>query len=129
MKVLLNQDCYDFELSQKALKILINNYGWTVGDYDLIYKTRDEKTDIGYYQKDNYYSINCLKHNVDDIKFRTNQDIINVFEILHDDFTPHDIKMHERGIIKLVEIPNNIEWYINNDDNYESIHEKHRVWE
>ena len=39
-----------------------------------------------------------------------------------------DAADHDYATLKVVEIPDDVEWVINEYDGYESIHEQHRVW-
>ena len=55
---------------------------------------------------------------------RSNEELIKCVEALGNNASGRGANL------KVVEIPNNIEWYIDTTDmGYESIHEEHRVWE
>ena len=56
--------------------------------------------------------------------FRTDPALVEVISALG------SLANGEYSSLKIVEIPNHIDWYINVLDNgYENIHEAHRVWE
>jgi len=38
-------------------------------------------------------------------------------------------KINDYPVLKIVEIPDDVEWYIEHRDGRESVHENHRVWE
>ena len=41
-----------------------------------------------------------------------------------------NLRLVEDGIVKIVDIPDDIEWYVESDEiGIESIHEEHRVWD
>ena len=120
MKVIINTCFGGFELSNKAYEWLISKKGWRVVDSDnghpnhydaeiVRYKSHDGKTRY-YFMNDN------------DKEIRTNKDIIECVETLGKK------SWGELSQLRIVEIPDDIEWYIDEYDGIESIHEKHRSW-
>ena len=118
MKILINK-CYGgFGLSQKAIKWLIDNKGWKVKseNYD------DDSIKITKYSKDNIkffggeYSI--LSYCLD----RTDKDVIECVETLGSDANGRF------SDLKIIEIPDDIEYEIDEYDGIESISEKHMSW-
>ena len=59
----------------------------------------------------------------DDNRIRMNAKLIECIEKLGEKANG------ECSEIKIVEIPDDVEWYIDDYDGMESVHEKHRVWE
>ena len=54
--------------------------------------------------------------------FHTNPIVIQVIEEFGEEASGHNSKL------KVVEIPDDVEWYISDHEGCESVHEKHRVW-
>lgn len=75
-------------------------------EWSYIYNTKDELL---------YF---CLG----DYNSRTDKDLIEVIELLGDEANDQWSKL------KVVEIPDGVEWYIENDNGMETIVEKHRTW-
>lgn len=126
MKVVLNRGSGSFSLSQLALQDLIR-LGWDVVDDTYFDKTKDMNSDIISYMDGNkqMYGLNYFKYNVSNASFRSNEKVIAMFEELRNKGLEYN------GEIEIVEIPDNIAWYIECDDEsggYEVIHEEHRTW-
>jgi len=125
MKVVINK-CYGgFGLSQAALQWLIDNKGWTVKDVNTNEEWENTETDIVNLKSDDSKYLGPLTINkVDEYKnsFRTDKDIIIAIEVLG---KTADGKHAE---LKVVEIPDDIEWDIQEYDGIEWIAEKHRTW-
>jgi len=138
MKIAVNK-CYGgFSLSNKAIKRLLElkgkecyfykqtKYSFKHGkdEYKLIDNPKDEmfvdvstvnlgiKTDN--IPNDYYFYYGNIE--------RTDADLIQVIEELGDDASGRF------GDIKIVEIPDNVKWEIDNYDGIETIHEVHRSW-
>lgn len=140
MKVAVNR-CYGgFNLSPKAVKMLMNRKGLNC----FMYKQTKYKFDSGkeeFTRIDEtleecglrtYYVKNDLGDKTDNIPKdsywyygdidRTDEDLISVIEELGNDASGRF------GSIEVVEIPDDIEWEIDNYDEIETIHECHRSW-
>jgi len=63
-----------------------------------------------------FYGFGFSKH-----EYRTDPDLIAVIEQLGNDAA-------DGCDIRIVEIPDDVDWYIYDYDGYESIHEVHRIW-
>ena len=132
LKVVINK-CYGgFGLSNEAIEWLINNKGWKVADADMNDNVADDNEkkenrapiikwheNSTFYKIGDKYSIIRVKYDDD---FRFNPDIIEVVETLGN-------KADGRhASLKIVEIPDNIKWEIEEYDGIEWIAEKHRTW-
>ena len=140
MKVAVNR-CYGgFDLSPKAVKMLMNRKGLNC----FMYKQTKYKFDSGkeeFTRIDEtseecglgiYYVKNDLGDRTDNIPKdsywyygdidRTDEDLISVIEELGDGTNGRF------GSIEVIKIPNDIEWEIDNYDGIETIHERHRSW-
>ena len=140
MKVAVNR-CYGgFDLSPKAVKMLMNRKGLNC----FMYKQTKYKFDSGKEEftridetseecgLGTYYAKNDLGDKTDNITKdsywyygdidRTDEDLISVIEELGNDASGRF------GSIEVVEIPDDIEWEIDNYDGIETIHECHRSW-
>lgn len=115
MKVAINTDIGGFRLSNKAFERLIKS-GWDVSD-----SCENKNTSIFRMNKRNdFYYFNPRL----DLKYiRTHPRIIEIIEELGSE-------AQDNCEIKIVEIPDDIEWYIDeNEMGCESVHEKHRIWD
>jgi len=122
MKVVINT-CYGgFNLSDAALEALIER-GWTVQSYSDI--TEESPPQIVEYpinvspngQRYSLWTVVC------DENYRAHPDIVAVVEELGDAVNGAMSKL------KVVEIPDKIEWTIQEHGGKEWVAEKHRVWE
>lgn len=114
VKVAINH-CYGgFHLSQAVYQYLIDKKGWQISpdDYDPVKKL------IKYNNRDKEYY--CVFYDQN----RANLDLIEAIETLGLDKAAN----LEYSEIILVEIPNDIKWYISEYDGWEEIHEEHRIW-
>jgi hypothetical protein len=112
MKVVVNR-CYGgFGLSQKAIELYFELQGWklvTEGESSFCptyYK--DKKSDKNYWYDGNLE--------------RDDPILIQVVETLE------DAANGTYAELKIVEIPENISWEIDDDDGMETVEEKHRSW-
>ena len=100
MKVVINT-CYGgFSISEEAFKLL--NLKWT--GYGIIY---NKTFDI--YSKNDY-------------EYRTYPPLVKILEELGERANGKVAKL------KIVEIPDNVDWYIDDYDGIETVHEEHRLW-
>jgi hypothetical protein len=115
-KIVINQDFGGFSLSEKAMQryceiacIEYETVPTKWGDMSLFYKA-------GHAEDDDFI--------IDEYKFeRDDKILVHVVETL---------KEEANGIhanLKVVEIPDDVKWVINEYDGLESVHEKHRVWD
>jgi len=125
MKVVINT-CYGgFGLSQAALQWLIDNKGWTVEDINTEEEWENTKADIvNLKTKEREWLGPLTTNRTDDYadSFRIDADVVAVVEALG---KTADGKHAE---LKVVEIPDGIEWDIKEYDGIEWIAEKHRTW-
>jgi len=117
MKVVINKCFGGFGLSDEAYQWLIDNKNWKASEYNKDGNLPDEvKISIN---KENSLMGKYYRRWYDD---RQNQDLIAVVEELGS-------KANSRfSDLKIVEIPDDIEYEIDDYDGQESIHEKHEVW-
>ena len=112
MKLVLNK-CYGgFSLSQKGVALYFELQGWTLVTEDELafcpMHYKDKKSDKNYWYDRN------LKRN-DPI-------LLQVVETLGDEANGIYAKL------EVIEIPDDIDWEINDYDGYEYVEEKHRSW-
>ena len=140
MKIAINK-CYGgFSLSDKAIEMIMkrkglgcyrykqtkSHYSDGVDEYTRIddnelesssimnYSTIDLGKKIEKIPYENYWYYRNLE--------RTDEDLISVIEEL-------GVEASGRyGSVKVIEIPDDVDWEIDDYDGWESIHEKHRVW-
>jgi len=125
-KVVINR-CYGgFGLSDKAYEWLINNRDWVVTEYDDKGNYINKDADI----IDVSTSKHCiLNHKYSSIRSfydkesRTDRDIIDCVEELGS-----DVASGKCAELRIVEIPENVDFVINDYDGNEIITEKHRTW-
>ena len=140
MKIAINK-CYGgFSLSDKAIEMIMKRKGLKcyrykqtkfcysdgVDEYTRIddnelepnsfmnYSTIDLGKTIGNIPDENYWYYRDLE--------RTDEDLISVIEELGNEASG------EYGSVKVIEIPDDVDWEIDDYDGIEAIHEKHRVW-
>lgn len=126
MKVIVNRGSGYFKLSKLAIEELIK-LGW------IISLESEKNLNSDFYKITNKHDeiliiLNTKKHNDCSNKFRSNLDVVKVFEKLG--YEGLDENMNSREI-EVVNIPDNIEWYIEEDNEgggSEIIHEEHRIW-
>lgn len=126
MKVVINK-CYGgFGLSTEAFEWLITNRGWRssplkksarnpVDPTAELWHYRDEKDMV--FGKYSFNSFNSY-----DSDFRSNPDLVACVEILGDKASGNFASL------KVVEIPDGVDYTIEEYDGIESIHEVHRSW-
>lgn len=147
MKIVINR-CYGgFGLSIKALKRYVELKGMTPYFYEEDFKTKTcyKIKNVEKEKKNKYYFYTCITEDLgDEIKYKDFWDFINSNEekYIYDMDIPRDdeflIKaIEEIGLeessgncasLKIVEIPDGIEYEIDDYDGVESIEEIHRSW-
>lgn len=125
MKVVIN-DCFGgFRISDKGYEWLIENKNWTLTELNKDGELLNKKADVIVVVNDNNHSFQSnyfANHNIDEPEFRINKDIIEMIETLGIEASGKFSKL------KVVEIPDNVEWEIGDYDGEETIIEKHRSW-
>ena len=133
MKVVINK-CYGgFGLSDKAWKILIEKHGFLPKTYDQMDEVEYAKRPVTWvhdskletkeeYTKHSDFLPRFYHSNDDGCDFRTHAGIIEVVELLGEEANG------KHAVLKIVEIPDGIEWEIGEYDGIEWIDEKHRSW-
>lgn len=120
MKVIINKCHGGFGFSQQAFKLLIAN-GWKVSNADKSWKPIDDPLapilTVDYKNETQYVFNSDLKLNI-----RTNPDIVAVVEKLGKHASG------EFSDLKIVEIPDDVEWVVDDYDGVEWVAEKHRTW-
>ena len=124
MKVIIN-NCYGgFGLSKKAFAWLIENKGWRVTDFNeagdyvdntahLVRKSNQYRLD----EEDPAYYFVGERDNL-----RINADVMEVIEKLREEADgPH-------AELKIVHVPDDVEWQVKEYDGMEWVAEKHRTW-
>jgi len=145
MKVVVNRCFGGFGLSNKATKMLANlkgkecyfykqvGYSLNNDDEDLYIKVDEKERDsfISTVNKDYGEKTNSFNNEDYDLgfdkysygkEFRIDKDLIKVIETLGNDADGN------YASLDIVEIPNDIEWEINEYDGSETIEEVHRSW-
>ena len=138
MKIAINK-CYGgFSLSDKAIEMIMKrkglkcyrykqtkfNYSDGVDEYTRIddnepssfvsYSTIDLGKTIGNIPDENFWYYRNLE--------RTDKDLVSVIEELGNEASG------QYGFVKVIDIPDDIDWEIDDYDGIETIHEKHRSW-
>lgn len=136
-KIALNREIGGFSLSHKACILLAEKKGWnlwwTLNDWDhreYHGKTDDEiLAESPGYHFDYYIDYVRMYWKGDwsfpyiDDRYRSDPELIAVIEELG------DASAYRDGSIKIVEIPDDVDWFIDeNDMGYEWVAEKHRIW-
>lgn len=138
MKIAINRCFGGFGLSDKAIEMIMKRKGFGCYKYKRTkYKFRDgvdEFTRIDnnessllfdYCTKDLGKKINEIPDEnywyYDDLE-RTDEDLISVIEELGTEASG------DYGDVAVIEIPDDVDWEIDDYDGIETIHEKHRVW-
>ena len=113
MKVVINADYGGFSLSDDAIREYAKRKGIT-----LVEEKNERWGDITFYKdsvsEDNYFNERELERN-DSV-------LVEVVELLKD-------KANGRfACLKVIEIPEDVDWYIEEYDGNEWVAEKHRTW-
>lgn len=118
MKVVINTSSMGFNLSRKAIERFAELEGFEISKID-------DESFPGYsyyvtYKDGRQRHVNAMVR--DNHEYRTNENLIKVVEELGGDasmFCSH---------LKVVEIPDDVDFRIVKNDNVEEIHEVHRIW-
>ena len=122
MKIAINKCFGGFSVSREVVdKLRTKGHKITVdGEYYNDGSGPCEKCDdIGYHLDNDDFCIKTKDHNY--LAYRNQPDLIEAIEESKD---PNG----SCAEIKIVEIPDEVEWEIDEYDGIESIHEKHRIW-
>lgn len=114
-------DCYRYKHSKFSFQDGVDEYIRCDGEVKddtsnlfVHYYTKDYGKKVSELPEETYWSYSNLERN--------DSDLISVIEELGDDASG------KCGDIKVVEIPDDVAWTIEEYDGMESIHEQHRVW-
>lgn len=140
MKIAINK-CYGgFSLSDKAIEMIMKRKGLSCYRYKQTKShysdgvdeyTRIDDNELESSSIMNYSTIDLGKTigNIPDENFwyyrnleRTDKDLVSVIEELGNEASGR------YGRIVVIEIPDDVDWEIDDYDGIETIHEKHRVW-
>jgi hypothetical protein len=119
MKVVINTDFGGFGLSKEAFEMLLKRKGieYEVVESKTLSFIRESFYHKGHAGDDKYY--------LSDYDFydnRADEDLVAVVETLAAGANGHAANL------KVVEIPDGIEWYIDEYDGREHVAERHRTW-
>ena len=138
MKIAINK-CYGgFSLSDKAIEMIMKRKGLNYYRYKQTKFHHSDGVDEYTRIDDNdpspfiHYSTTDLGEKIEEIPNknywyygnleRTDKDLVSVIEELGNKASG------EYGSVKVIEIPDDVDWEIDDYDGIETIHEKHRVW-
>ena len=121
MKIVINEDFGGFSLSKEAFEMLLKRKGI---EYEIV-----ESTTFGYL-KESFYDKGHAgdeSHYISDYDFissdqRSDEDLVAVIEALGKKANG------PRASLKVVEIPDDVDWYIEEYDGREHVAERHRTW-
>jgi hypothetical protein len=136
MEIIINNDYGGWGISNLALIELIKRkakcietftpekYYGSKARWDEDFKTRFTEVSNGYYVNDTYCLVykGGMLYDVNTEKARTDKDLIDILKTMGK-------KAHgSLSLLKIVEIPDGINYEIDDYDGVESIHEIHRSW-
>lgn len=129
-KVVINRKFGGFGLSEKALDKLVEEHGFTVTGIDENGSYEDPDADIHDYmyefggpEDDEFQKRHYGLNNERDPDIRSNSALVQVVEELGSEDASGD-----HAELKIVEIPDDVEWTIEEYDGAEWVAEKHRTW-
>jgi hypothetical protein len=118
MKVVINTDFGGFGLSQQAFELLLQRKGI---EYEIVEETKFGSYK-GFYHKGHAGDDQYYLSDYDFYDNRADEDLVAVVEELRESANGHAANL------KVVEIPDDIEWYIHEYDGREHVAERHRTW-
>jgi len=123
VKIIINTCFGGFGLSDAACAWLIENKGYRVTGYTKSGKYEDEKAEIVGPPDGNSRIFGKFTLTANTSEQRTNPDIIECVEKLGSEMASGKF-----ASLKIIEIPDNIEWEIDEYDGTEQVAEKHQTW-
>lgn len=119
-KIVINSCHGGFNLSDEALEWLVTNKGWDTTTFSKDGWLNNKDAKILVYDKSFFgkYHLN------DDSKFRDDKDVIEAIETLGSKRASGPCSQ-----LTIVEIPDDVEWEIQEYDGAEWVAEKHRTWQ
>jgi hypothetical protein len=115
MKIVINKKHGDFRLSEEAVLL----YGDKKGLNIIAQQDEKVKTIIHYYLDEKKDGNQFGEWEIE----RTDPILVEVVEQLGDLADGYYCKL------KVVEVPDDVKWYIHDYDGIESVYEKHRIWD
>jgi hypothetical protein len=119
MKVVINQDFGGFGLSREAFEMLLQRKNI---EYEVVESNTFSFIRGSFYHKGHAGDDKFYLSDYDFYDNRADEDLIAVVETLGTAANGHAANL------KVVEIPDGIEWYIEEYDGREHIAERHRTW-
>ena len=120
MKILINEKHGGFDLSQELVEWLIKERNWIVTEMDENHNYINPVADFAKLSRGDDYSLVLGSWSP---RYRTSQDIFDGIEAL-------GLKRCETSYcrLKIIEIPDDVDWIIEEYDGAEWVAEKHRTW-
>jgi hypothetical protein len=119
MKVVINTCFGGFGLANKAFELLLQKKGI---EYDTVKSTMFGSEMYSFYAKGHAGDDQYYLSDYDYYDNRADEDLVAVVEELGEAANGH------AADLKVVEIPDGIEWYIHEYDGREHVAERHRTW-
>lgn len=124
LKIIINKCFGGFRLSEEAYEWLIKNKNWEVTSF---YKDGYKNPKAQLVRNPDYKPGSTINHKyysvLDEDRLRVNPHVIECLEKLGSEKASSPLSK-----LKIIEIPDNIEWVIDEYDGVESVSEKHEVW-
>jgi hypothetical protein len=118
-KIVINTDWGGFGLSEEAFENLLRRKG-------IEWETEEKKTfgisGKSYYRKGHLGDEKYYLSEYDFYQDRSDPDLVKVVEEMSSDADGN------YASLKVVDVPDDVEWLIYEHDGVEVVHEKHRVW-
>lgn len=118
MKVVINDDFGGFGLSDLAFEKLLERKGIAFE------KIKNDRHDIVHYYKKGYLEDD--EHYLSPYEFTDDRADVDLIAVLEELGIEKSNGQH--ASLKILEIPNDIEWQVEEYDGHEHIAEKHRTW-
>ena len=119
MKVVINQDFGGFGLSKNAFELLLQRKGI---EYEIVESKTFGFEKESFYHKGHAGDDNYYLSDYDFYDNRSDEDLIAVVEELG------EAANGWAASLKIVEIPDGVEWFIHEYDGLEHVAERHRTW-